>query len=1006
MASGSFQGGGAHVIAKINWSSSAGTGGSNVSATLIAQNINYTYAYANLYGGYNITINGNQKSGSGAALSSSQNGAATLLSHTVWVGYTGNKSINISGYFNGNGIYISGANLGERSCSSTVALDKVGSIPSVPAMTAPVTATVAENTTTITVRWNASTSYNNSGNYRVDVSINGGAYTWVSGDLAWGTTSWTYTIPTANRTQGATFKFQVCCGNDVGWSSHSYSGTVTLNKLNAPTIGTINTYNPYQTSALTVPLSGGSQTNGDTAFTRRADLYQGSTWLASCASPSNGNTSASITYAAANYATRLGSKAYSGTFRIVAWIQNSRGARSGYVEKNFTVNLNLDGNAKPTLGNVTISGGALGYPASCFITGISSIGVSLGNATLNRAPSGTTLTYKVSCTGGGEKTGQSVNFGSLSAGVKDITITVTDSRGLSNSTTRQVRFQSYTNPAITNMKTQRVDNEQTSATITYGVTYCNIYAYSTNVSTKGAQLNGISYQKYQLNGAGNWIGHTSGGKITGLSTDMPYTFNLRIADKVKTSNWIYSSVIIPTVKKFMSWRKWGVGLGCVPENGYTLDVSGKTRLRGDVNISHKNSSWMGGTDNGTINFVGAVNSSSYFPMLSAKTASGHRISLGVYQDTLKLISLKSDRTINGYDHNITFSPTTGSLSLSGDLRVSNVRATQDGSPPHSGGVTSISSVQELKNYRSIIGSMKLNGTWNDVISIRHRNGCSDGNNHGMYIRSVLQNDGSLIWGKQTGVSSWTGEKIILDNYNCSEYIKRYHYRFYCPSGGGARWVHIGDFPSNPGGTTHAITIYTGNGFNGRSDQNSEIEIRIKPAVENYGTTFWVNGYYHNSIQVKVYTQSTSTPCQLWVYFPWAWYSGSVEVYTEGSFNFSGANQTETPAQPANTANAPVANITPDMRGYPVNSFCWLKEGVSPSNVYGGTWVVRKIQIAAGPNWDYVMDVTNGTVANNSNIQIYQFNGSGAQRFQFSAGDSHPTNNNTVRIPMVLWQRTA
>lgn len=1004
MASGSFQGGGSYVIAKINWSSSAGTGGSNVSATLIAQNINYTYVYANLYGGYNVTINGNKKSGSGAAMSSSQNGAATLLSHTVWVGYTGNKSIGISGYFNGNGISIGGVNLGERSCSSTVALDKVGSVPSVPAMTAPATTIVAENTTTITVKWNASTSYNNSGNYRVDVSINGGAYTLVSGDLAWGTTSWTYTIPTANRTQGATFKFQVCCGNDVGWSSHSYSGTVALNKLNAPTIGTINTYNPYQTSALTVPLSGGSQTNGDTAFTRRADLYQGSTWLASCVSPSNGNTSASITYAAANYATRLGSKAYSGTFRIVAWIQNSRGARSRYVEKNFTVNLNLDGNAKPTLGSVTISGGTLGYPASCFITGISSLGVSLGNATLNRAPSGTTLTYKVSCTGGGEKTGQSVNFGSLSAGVKDITITVTDSRGLSNSTTRQVRFQAYTNPAITNMKAQRVDNEQTSATITYGVTYCNIYAYSTNVSTQGAQLNGISYQKYQLNGAGNWIDHTSGGKITGLSTDMPYTFNLCIADNVKTSNWIYSSVIIPTVKKFMSWRKWGVGLGCVPENGYTLDVSGKTRLRSDVNISHKNSSWISGADNGTINFVGVVNSRDYFPMLSAKTVSGHRISLGVYQDTLNLISLKSDRTTNGYDHSIIFNPTSGSVSLSGDLVVNNGRATQDGSPPHSGGVTSISSVQELKNYRSIIGSMILNGTWNNVISVRHRNGHSDGQNYGMYIRTTLKGDGSLAWGKQTGASTWVGDKIILDSNNYNGNIKRWHNR-YPVSQSGARWVCLGSVTDTDDSYNTYIKVYSGNGCNGQASQNSIINIQVKDAWQStygaslsFGATYWIDGIYSNLVQVKVMAFAHNN-CQIWVYLPWDYWSLDYEVFTNGNWIASHTNQTSAPT--SGTAQD-VKNITPDMRGYPVGAVIPFNGSSNPANLYGGTWTEVNNGIACKAHSGYYINNYGNISANKNSIVLYAWDGTDASKWYIRMVEKDGSNVYDTR----WWQRTA
>ena len=327
----------------------------------------------------------------------------------------------------------------------------------------------------------------------------------------------------------------------------------------------------------------------------------------------------------------------------------------------------------------------------------------------------------------------------------------------------------------------------------------------------------------------------------------------------------------------------------------------------------------------------------------------------------------------------------------------------DNGVPFAGAGPELTDLTQLSNYRSFIGALTLNGVWNNVLSIRHKNGYSDGSNYGMYIRSALTSSGSLFYRQQYG-GNWASERMIVDSWNYPEATKRYHYRFYCPSGGGARWVHIGDFPSNPGGTTHAITIYTGNGFNGRSDQNSEIEIRIKPAAENYGTTFWVNGYYHNSIQVKVYTQSTSTPCQLWVYFPWEWYSGSVEVYTEGSFNFSGANQTGTPAQPANTANAPVANITPDMRGYPIGSVfeCNAASISNPANVMGGTWQEIRAVFANINNSNQVIDVAGGATANGTNIDLHVFNGSNAQKFLIHGS---PAGQNTARYDLRMWIRT-
>lgn len=326
----------------------------------------------------------------------------------------------------------------------------------------------------------------------------------------------------------------------------------------------------------------------------------------------------------------------------------------------------------------------------------------------------------------------------------------------------------------------------------------------------------------------------------------------------------------------------------------------------------------------------------------------------------------------------------------------------DNGVPFAGAGPGLTDLTQLSNYRSFIGALALNGVWNNVLSIRHRNGYSDGSNYGMYIRSALTSSGSLFYRQQYS-GNWASERMIVDSWNYPEATKRYHYRFYCPSGGGARWVHIGDFPSNPGGTTHAITIYTGNGFNGRSDQNSEIEIRIKPAAENYGTTFWVNGYYHNSIQVKVYTQSTSTPCQLWVYFPWAWYSGSVEVYTEGSFNFSGANQTGTPAQPANTANAPVANITPDMRGHPVGSIFRCNNGsiTNPANIMGGTWQECRVAIANSQNTGYVVDNAGNIIANSNNLAIYTYNGSTSQLWYLQSVQK----NNGTRHDVREWIRT-
>ena len=571
MASGTIPGSNnGQCQCKISWSSSAGTGGSTVNANLIAQNINDYYFQASVYYGYSVSIDGNSKSGSGGRLSGSTNGSVTLLSHSKWVSYTGNKSITISGSINLTGIL----NGGTISASKSVALDKVGSSPSTPTITAPSSSTISETSTSISVTWNAATSYSGTGNYILQVSQNGGAWSNVSTSIRWSTRSYSYSIP--NKAQGTKYQFRVAAKNDVGTSGYSTSGTVTLNKLNAPTIGTINTYNPYVTTVLTVPLSGGSQTNGSSSFTRRADLYYGDTWLAGCATPSNGNTSVSITYSAANYLSKLGTKAYSSnSFKITAWIQNSNGSRSGYVSKNFTVNINSDGGATPTLGAPTFSGGAFDNPSTCFITGVSNLNVSSPAATLRRAPSGTTISYSISCTGTSSKSGQTANFGSLSAGTKTITVTATDSRGLSTSVSKQCVFQGYAAPTISNFSGSRLEDPNTSAKITYTVSYTPIYQY-TSPTVKGNQLNSITVQQYSLNGTA-WNDCTSGITIANLSTEQVYNIQLRVADNVRTTTYTPATTIIPTIKTLFGMRQWGIGINRVPSNGFSLDINGKTR---------------------------------------------------------------------------------------------------------------------------------------------------------------------------------------------------------------------------------------------------------------------------------------------------------------------------------------------------------------------------------------------------------------------------------------------
>ena len=552
MASGSFSTSNAGLHLRIDWSSTPGNGGSTVNATLYAVNASNVYMQANVYGGYSVNVNGGSASGSGKALSGSYGGSVALVSKSQWVSYTGDKSITISGSadFTGISVYGVGA-LGKQSLSQTVNLDKIGSAPTMGSVTAPTTSTVSEKTTSITVKWNKASSYNNSVTYAIGCSINGGSYEWRYPDNNINTTSYTWDIGTP--TQGATYHFAVCCANDIARSNYQYSGVVTINKLSPPTIGDIGYYNPYTNSTLTIPLSGGSTTNGEN-FVRMCDLYYENTWLCSAKSYDNTpwkNTSQAILYAAANYASKLGTKAYSSNkFKITAWIENANRSRSSYVSKTFTVNINSDGGATPTLSLPTLSGGAFNNAATCFIAGISTLKVSSPAASLRRAPSGTTISYKIACTGATTKNSQNAAFSGLTAGTKTITVTATDSRGLSVSVSKQVVVQSYAAPTIRAFTATRLDNPKTSAKLAYTLAYSPIYQY-TDVNTKGNQLNGISLQQYKKDNF-DWNTASNGLVLTKLETDSTYTIQLRIADKVKTTIYITATQVISTIKLWLT----------------------------------------------------------------------------------------------------------------------------------------------------------------------------------------------------------------------------------------------------------------------------------------------------------------------------------------------------------------------------------------------------------------------------------------------------------------------
>lgn len=248
--------------------------------------------------------------------------------------------------------------------------------------------------------------------------------------------------------------------------------------------------------------------------------------------------------------------------------------------------------------------------------------------------------------------------------------------------------------------------------------------------------------------------------------------------------------------------------------------------------------------------------------------------------------------------------------------------------------------------------------------------------------------------------------MVLDVSNYPTGTRRWHYRM-TYSCGKAKWVHIGNFSGTVDSSNCYVKIYSGSGYNGNSVQNSIIHIQIKDGWQNpysatkaFGVTWWYEGcQYHNGIQVKALA-SAHNAYQLWVYFPWDYSAGDVEVYTEYTFQKVIAAQDGAPT--SGTAQE-VKNITPDMRGHPVGSIFRCNNGsiTNPANIMGGTWQECRVAIANSQNTGYVVDNAGNIIANSNNLAIYTYNGSTSQLWYLQSVQK----NNGTRHDVREWIRT-
>lgn len=206
-------------------------------------------------------------------------------------------------------------------------------------------------------------------------------------------------------------------------------------------------------------------------------------------------------------------------------------------------------------------------------------------------------------------------------------------------------------------------------------------------------------------------------------------------------------------------------------------------------------------------------------------------------------------------------------------------------------------INATPSLRSYIGSYRNTSLNRDylLVSVRHRNGYQrdggDGSSYGMMIYSELTSNGDLHWNKQTGAGKWQGDRVLLDSTNYSSYASKSDHTHAMITNSAlwvrgadntAKWVRLGTLITSGDFSNGVIRVWTGDGANGRSNQNSSFEIQIKDgwqstlsAVKACGVT--VYRIDCSDVKVKVISTAHDT-YTVWVYMPWGYWNGNYAVY--------------------------------------------------------------------------------------------------------------------------------
>lgn len=532
-----------------------------------------------------ISINGVSETYTAPAIDDYSSGwkKKLLKTKTVRVSHNadGTKSgVALSASWRFSGTY-SGVSVGTITASTTVTLNSIDRTP-------PTVSCTVSNITANGFRISAASSATaDQWFYSLD---NGGSSTLFSSTA--GTSA---SITLSNLSPNTTYYVRALARKNSN-QVYGESGTITVKTLGGAVLLSCGS---FSADAASISLSL-RVTVYNAAYTNYITIKNGSTTYLSLAGRvwSAGTAYRTITLTASERTTLLNAMASVKSFTATIELVTKSGSTQIGSASTCTCTIRTSqANSGPSLSGFTFADSystttAITDNNQVLIQDYSRLTVTPGTATARNGAS--IVSYSAVCSGvtKSNTTGAALSLGTIgTSGTRDITLTVTDSRGYTASVTQSVTVVPYSKPRVSSVSLRRTNDIETEMQLVFNGSISPI-------TVDGTQKNSLLYARYRykLTSASSYNSYTSIlGSVTAtsssfsfsnlelcnLDSESSYDFHLQIRDQLNSLTSLDLYFVVSQGTPLVALRKKMVGIN-TPSPEAALHVVGDTRVEGTL----------------------------------------------------------------------------------------------------------------------------------------------------------------------------------------------------------------------------------------------------------------------------------------------------------------------------------------------------------------------------------------------------------------------------------------